>query len=242
MRSEYRVRPEYGFQVNVECVDTIVGTIRAGSPTAVETSLAEPSVSRRSRIRDLEDQGAQRRDRNEQSGDINEQLLDKWLYPSTIYPNHSGDFYFINYNGKHYKLNLFQREQWVINIVNARNEVTLHNSSKPLYQFLTAEQEETTASTKTSFAKNKRLIKKKLERKREKRRDRITELKIQKMKQQADNDDLSSLQPIQQQHHSQYPPQYSPQYSSQYPPGYPPQYSPGYPPQYSPQYPSGSWL
>ena len=95
----------------------------------------DPTASshrRRTRTVQQEEAAEAQRDRNKQSGDYGEALLEKWTCKSDKCINEHGVCY-VAYDAKHYSLTMAQLQNWALAIGNRRDGASLNHPPVQLY-------------------------------------------------------------------------------------------------------------
>ena len=102
-----------------------------------------------------EEQTAERRRTNAESGDLNQELIDRWLCTSNTCSNGNA-FCYVSYSGSHYRINSTQRMAWANGIVAKQYGASIETPPLPLLESLLNKQGDTAKESKNPVAKANR--------------------------------------------------------------------------------------
>jgi hypothetical protein len=93
---------------------------------------SQSPLPRRTRTVQEEERQADRRDRNEEAGELSERLLDRWTCLKDTCINHKR-FCFVDYRGRHFSMDTTIRETWAKAI--SKGNATVERPPEALYNF-----------------------------------------------------------------------------------------------------------
>ena len=131
---EYQQHPGWKLDVIVEFI-TQKAPPKENSKRSLAIAALHPTASshrRRTRTVQQEEAAEAQRDRNKQSGDYGEALLEKWTCKSDKCINEHGVCY-VAYDAKHYSLTMAQLQNWALAIGNRRDGASLNHPPVQLY-------------------------------------------------------------------------------------------------------------